>query len=111
MKINPIWFICIAVRTSLAYIIYRFGNINKHTRYVLVASLLIMGAGFIFKGYFGSNNEMQIAPVFWHDSRYIHGSLYILASLYLLNGNNVNSSTLILTDIAFSIMYRAITDR
>jgi hypothetical protein len=70
-----------------------------------------MGLGFIRKGYYGSNNETQIAQVFWHDSRYIHGSLYLLASLYLINGNTINSSALILTDIAFSIIYRIMTDQ
>jgi hypothetical protein len=70
-----------------------------------------MGGGFMFKGYYGSNNEAQIARVFWHDTRYIHGSLYILAALSLINGNPINSSALIMSDIAFSIIYRLITDQ
>jgi hypothetical protein len=111
MKIHPIWSICIITRACLAYIIYQFGNINKPIRYGLILMLIIIGRGFISKGYYGSNNETQIAQVFWHDTRYIHGSLYLLASLYLINGNTINSSALILTDIAFSIIYRVMTDQ
>jgi len=84
---------------------------NKHTRYGLTILLMTMGLGFMLKGYYGSNNETQIAPVFWHNTRYIHGSLYILAALYLINGNLINSSILILTDLLFSILYRVMTDQ
>jgi hypothetical protein len=108
MKIHPIWSVCIITRLCLAYIVYRFGSIHKH---ILSIILMTMGLGFIYKGYYGSNNETQIAPVFWHDTRYIHGSLYTLSALYLINGNPVNSSLLILTDILFSILYRVITDQ
>lgn len=111
MKIHPIWSICIITRLCLAYIVYRFGNINKHIRYGLIALLLFIGLPFFYKGYYGSNNETQIAPVFWHDTRYVHGSLYTLSALYLINGNPIISSLLILTDILFSILYRVITDK
>jgi len=111
MKIHPIWFVCIITRACLAYVVYRFGYVNKQIRYGLTMLLMGMGVGFLFKGYYGSNNETQIAPVFWHDTRYIHGLLYILASFFLMNGNPINSSTLIITDIAFSIIYRVMTDQ
>ena len=69
-----------------------------------------MGLGFIRNGYFGSNNEIQISKVFWHDSRYVHGILYILSSIYLYN-NNINISIILLIlDIIFSILYRLITN-
>jgi hypothetical protein len=109
MKIHPIWSICVITRACLAYIVYRFGNMNKRIRYGLTILLSVMGGGFMYKGYTGSNNEKQIAPVFWHDTRYIHGSLYILAALSLINGNPINSSGLIISDIAFSIIYRVMS--
>ena len=108
MKIHPIWFICILTRLFLAYIIYSFGIKNN---YSITALLAIIGIGFIFNGYYGSNGTMQIAKVFCHDTRYIHGTLYILSAAYLLNGNKTNASLLIVTDIAFSMLYRVITDR
>jgi len=111
MKIHPIWSICIITRALLAYIVFWYGNMNKYIRYGLTILLITMGLGFMFKGYYGSNNETQIAPVFWHDTRSIHGSLYILAALYLINGNLINSSILILTDLLFSILYRKMTDQ
>lgn len=111
MKIHPIWYICLLTRLSLAYIVYRFGNSSKLIRNGLVISLMTMGGGFMFKGYYGSNNETQVASVFWHDTRYIHGLLYILAALSLINGNHINSTVLITTDIAFSIIYRILTDQ
>ena len=111
MKIHPIWSVCIITRLCLAYIVYRFGNMNKHIRYGLIALLLFIGLPFFYNCYYGSNNETQIAPVFWHDTRYIHGVLNTLSAIYLINGNLVNSSLLILTDILFSILYRVITDQ
>jgi hypothetical protein len=111
MKIHPVWFICLLTRLSLAYVVYRFGNSSKLVKYGLVVSLMTMGVGFMFKGYYGSNNETQVAPVFWHDTRYVHGSLYILAALSLINDNPINSSALIISDIAFSIAYRIMTDQ
>ncbi len=111
MKIHPIWSICLIIRASLAYIVYRFGNTNKYIWYGLIALLLFIGIPFIYKGYYGSNNETQIAPVFWHDARYIHGSLYTLSALYLIAGNVINSSILIMTDLLFSILYRITTDQ
>jgi hypothetical protein len=111
MKIHPLWIVCLIVRSCLALIINRFGVKNKYSKYGLSLLLIIMGVSFIYKGYYGSNNETQIARVFWHDTRYIHGVFYILASLYLLNDNPTNASLLILTDVAFSILYRITTDQ
>ena len=73
---------------------------------ILYIILLIIGFGFIYKGYSGSNNEIQISKVFWHDSRYIHGILYLLSCYYLIN-NKINITMIILLlDIIFSILYR-----
>lgn len=108
MKIHPMWTVCIITRLCLAYIVFRFGPIHKR---ILSLILMTMGLGFVYKGYFGSNNETQIAPVFWHDTRYIHGTLYSLSALYLINGNPTISAILLLTDILFSIVYRIITNQ
>ena len=110
MNIHPIWTICISVRLLIAYIIRyintKTGNYNKFISIILT----IIGLGFIYQGYFSSNNEIQIAKVFWHDSRYIHGILYILAAIYLIN-NNINMNTiLLLLDLGFSFLYRIINN-
>ena len=108
MNINPIWYICLLVRSTLAYIIYDYHNeFNKY----LIPLLFIISSGFFYKGYTGSNNETQLAKVFWHDSRYIHGILYLLAVYYLCNSNYKMSSILVALDIVFSILYRFIMNR
>ena len=70
-----------------------------------------MGSGFMYKGYFGSNNEIQICKVFWHETRYLHGILYILSSYYLIK-NNINMvSSVLFTDLLFSFSYRLLTNQ
>ena len=54
----------------------------------------MMGSGFMFKGITGSNVENQVAKVFWHETRYLHGLLYLISAYFLL------------LDIVFSFMYR-----
>jgi len=69
-----------------------------------------MGLGFIYQGYFSSNDEVQISKVFWHDSRYVHGVIYLLAAYYLFK-NNINMNTiLLLLDLCFSFLYRIINN-
>jgi hypothetical protein len=46
--------------------------------------LVGVGLGFIRKAYFGSNNEKQVAKVFWHEARYVHGVLYGLVPIYFI---------------------------
>ena len=111
MKIHPLWFMCILTRLSLAYVIYNYGKKNQYFYNGLIITLFIMGLGFIYKGYYGSNNETQIARVFWHDTRYIHGLFYMTAVLYMLMDNLKISSLLIVTDVLFSIGYRIITNQ
>ena len=110
MKIHPIWLICIIVRLSIVFMI---SHINKNTnKYNKLFSLFlsIIGIGFIYQGYFSSNNEIQIAKVFWHDSRYVHGVIYLLAAYYLFK-NNINMNTiLLLLDLCFSFLYRIINN-
>ena len=67
-----------------------------------------MGFGFIFKSLTGSNNEIQVRKVFWHETRLVHGILYILASYYLFNNNLNMNSIVLLTDLLFSLSYRFI---
>lgn len=106
MIIHPLWYLCLFVRLSLSYCIYN----NLYTNYILPIIILI-STGFIYKGYTGSNNETQIAKVFWHDSRYIHGLLYTIASYYLYNNNYKMSSLFVLLDVLFSISYRLLFNK
>ena len=109
MNINPLWFACIIVRISIIFIIRYLTQLYKKNRilFLILSSILfLMGIGFLYKGRFGSNNEIQIARVFWHETRYVHGILYILSAFYLFN-ENVNMASLILfTDVLFSFLYR-----
>ena len=106
MIIHPLWFLCLFVRLSLSYTIYN----NLYAEYILPIIFLI-STGFIYKGYTGSNNEKQIAKVFWHDSRYIHGLLYAIAFYYLYNNNYKMSSLFVLLDVLFSISYRLLFNK
>ncbi len=107
MNINPLWSICLITRISIALIVGYYRKTDK----IMWIVLSVIGLGFLYKGYTGSNDEIQVAPVFWHDTRYVHGVLYLLAASYLFIGMPVIASTIILSDIAFSIMYRIITSR
>lgn len=112
MNIHPLWLICILLRILIIILVkYIYIKNNKLIKNLIILFLLSIGLGFIRKGYFGSNNEIQIRKVFWHNSRYIHGILYILSSIYLYN-NNINISIILLIlDIIFSILYRLITNK
>jgi len=68
-----------------------------------------MGIGFIYKYLTGSNDEVQVAKVFWHETRLVHGKLYILASYYLYIENYRMSMLMLGLDTIFSILYRVIT--
>ena len=109
MNIHPLWFLCITIRFSIIFIIRNLTKIFKNKkiiRYLLSSILLIMGLGFTYNGYFGSNNEIQINKVFWHETRYFHGMAYIFASLYLFNKNLKMNSLILMIDLIFSFLYR-----
>lgn len=111
MKINPLWYVCLLVRVSIIFflcVLSKSKIFKKHpiVKNVLSAILFAMGAGFIYNGIFGSNNEVQLSQVFWHETRFVHGALYILASYYLYQNNIKMNSLVLTTDILFSIMYR-----
>lgn len=113
MNIHPLWLVCILVRFSFIFIIrYVYENVKNDFLHILLPILLlIIGLGFIYKGLVGSNSEIQINQVFWHETRYVHGVLYLLSSYYLWNKNlNMNSMTLFL-DLLFSILYRFILNK
>jgi hypothetical protein len=107
MKINPLWSICLITRICIALIVGYYRKIDK----IMLIVLSIIGLGFLYKGYTGSNDEIQIAPVFWHDTRYVHGVLYLLAASYLFVGNPIIALSILLSDVIFSIVYRIITSQ
>ena len=112
MNIHPLWAVCILVRLSLIYaIIHVNKKKNKNLNRVAVIILLIMGLGFLYQGYFGSNNEIQLRKVFWHETRYMHGIFYIMASFYLYKNNVKMSSLILLSDVIFSFLYRFVSKK
>ena len=109
MKIHPIWFVCLLTRIAVAYAVKY--AVNFKNKSWVTGLLMLAGVGFVYKGVFGSNDEKQIAKVFWHETRFVHGLLYILASVYLLLDNSSLSATLIWTDVLFSTVYRMTMDK
>lgn len=105
MYIHPLWYICIASRFSLANFIYIFRN-NKLIQKILMVILSSIGFGFLYKYITGSNKEVQIAKVFWHDTRIIHAVFYLLAGYMTFIHKPILSSFVISTDTIFSIIYR-----
>lgn len=105
---NKLWLICLIIRSLLIYYIYNYWKYDKGLiKYILI----IIGIGFLYKGYTGSNNEYQISKVFWHKTRYIHSMFYLLALLsYIYNKKNI-CIIMLLFDIIFSIIYRLITNQ
>ena len=117
MNINPLWFLCLTIRLVITLLLWFFNKSNYGLKNKIIIKtisiifLFIIGLGFIRKGYFGSNNEMQISKVFWHETRYVHGIIYILSGIYLLNNNLNISSLLLLLDVIFSILYRVLFNK
>lgn len=107
---HPLWILCVIVRLSIIFIIRYFYKFRKNKLYKVIPSiiLLLMGLDFTRKGIVGSNNETQIAKVFWHETRLVHGMLYIFASYYLYIGNLNMNSIILFTDLLFSFTYRIV---
>lgn len=99
MRIHPLWALCILTRLLLAL------NIHRVSLFVP----LVIGIGFVYKGITGSNEETQIAKVFWHDTRYFHGVVYLMAAYYIQAGKPDIARIILITDVLFSIMYRFFT--
>lgn len=117
MDTHPLWFLCLTTRLCMIYAFYcllrseRKIKYAKARRIIILSTLFIIGLGFLNKAYFGSNNEIQVAKVFWHETRYVHGVLYLLSGFYLLF-DNLNMCLLLLgLDVLFSIMYRIILSK
>jgi hypothetical protein len=111
MKINPIWAVCIMVRTLIVFIAIYISTKSYNIRLIGCTFLLTIGIGFLIKSLTGSNNETQLSKVFWHDTRLVHSMFYILAGYYLYNGNSKIGGLLLTLDIIFSISYRIVTDQ
>jgi len=113
MNIHPLWYLCIIIRFLIILVIrwlYKF-NTKKYVKNIISLFLLTIGLGFLYKALLGSNNEIQIAKVFWHESRLVHSAFYLLASYYIFN-NNLNMTTIVLfVDIVFSVMYRILLNK
>lgn len=109
MKINPLWYLCILTRIIIVYIVNKYGNTKKYKNLILII-LILISLGFLNKSIYGTNNEIQITKVFWHESRIVHAVLFGL-SVFLLYKNKTNLSSIILfIDILFSIIYRVSID-
>ena len=111
MKIEPLWIICLSFRFALLPLIL---YISKRKDYIIKITsliLLLIGIGFIYKYITGSNDEIQVGKVFWHETRLVHGVLYILSSYYLYTNNSTMSVLTLLLDPLFSIMYRIYTNQ
>lgn len=100
---HPLWFICLLVRILLVYLI-----LFLHKRNDLIAKMLlfIIGSGFLYKGLTGSNNEIQVKKVFWHEARVMHSLFYFAAFFYYMQNNIKMVKLILLLDIIFSIGYR-----
>ena len=107
--IHMLWYCCIIIRFLLAYSLSKYFKDNKYwnseySKWII----LVIGLGFTYKAWTGSNNETQITKVFWHETRGIHAFLYLLAFfLYIVKSSIfVESSHVLMCDIIFSIIYR-----
>jgi hypothetical protein len=112
MNINSLWLLCITVRIIIVFVAIQISKSKSHNvRLIGSIVLCTMGIGFIRKAIFGSNDEVQIAKVFWHDTRLFHGMLYILAGYYLYTSNYIVCGIVLTLDIIFSILYRILTNK
>ena len=107
MNIHPLWFVCLSVRLLMIYLINKFKRYKK----IILGILVIFGLGFFYKGIFSSNKEIQIAQVFWHDVRFLHSFFMLSAAYYFYKDNLQMTSVMLLTNIAFSIIYRVINKK
>ena len=103
-NIHPLWLICIITRILVIIVIRNF---YKKFNVYLAIILLSMGSHFMYKGFTSSNMEFQIAKVFWHETRYLHGLLHIISAYFVYIKNIRMASLTLLLDIIFSFMYRS----
>ena len=112
MDIHPIWYLCLTIRTLLATGISILPPSEKKLLTNLASLLLLLiGLGFIRASIFGSNDETQVAKVFWHKTRVYHGLLYLTAASLLFSGYPKQAGLFIIIDILFSVIYRLVTNQ
>ena len=107
MNIHPLWYLCLFIRSILIVLIRYSSNTTTYLNIIIA----IIGIGFLHKSITGSNNETQIAKVFWHSSRIFHAIFYIFASLSLYYKKTNICTFFLISDILFSIFYRLITNQ
>lgn len=110
MKIHPLWYICILIRSLFILLTYYSHKNNLFTNHINII-IFIIGSGFLYKSLYGSNNETQISKVFWHETRILHSITYLLSSYYLFNGDINITISLLLLDLLISISYRIIYNK
>lgn len=105
--IHPLWYICLLIRSFLVLLVQIiFKKNNPLFQKIILYLIGIIGFGFLYKSITGSDEEYQIAKVFWHSTRWVHSTIYLLSFVFLLN-KYVNVSTILLViDILFSVIYR-----
>jgi len=104
MVIHPFWFICLFVRVALIFVVRYLHSISQ--KKIATLFLTLIGLGFIYQSIFGSNNEIQLNKVFWHETRITHGLLYMISVYYLLKNNLDMNSIVLGLDVIFSVIYR-----
>ena len=107
-RIHPLYIACLSARLVLVWLIWIFVTSKYNLKFLAILILALIGAGFIYKSLFGSNDEFQIRKVFWHDSRLLHAVLYSAALVYLLLDNVHMVVIVLLLDVVSSLMYRTI---
>lgn len=114
MNIHPLWYLCLLTRITLIFVLVFISTHFRDRLWVCIlatAILIIMGSGFLYNYFTGSNNEKQIAKVFWHESRLLHGILYLIAAYYFFIENIIMMIIVLSIDIVSSFFYRFITQQ
>ncbi len=97
--IHPLWYFCISIRLFMAFSLSKYSKYSRYFKFVI----LVIGLGFAYKALTGLNDEIQIAKVFWHKTRFIHSFIFLLA--YSMSSLK-NSTRVLVSDVIFSIIYR-----
>ena len=108
---HPLWSLCLLVRVILISLTLYTGHLSTTWRIVLGSSLGAMGVGFLYKSVTGSNNEVQVEKVFWHDSRAVHGVLFGLSAMYTFRDQPRLAGWVLTVDVVASVMYRILLCR
>ena len=124
--VHPLWWICLILRICIVYGVYRVTQSHtresirserkfsiRHWIYYLAITLILtsISVGFIHAQIQSSKGEVQLAPVFWQNARWVHALLYGAAAAsflhWFIHKSNVNPAYLFLgMDVLFSIGYR-----